>query len=145
MRRVAIIVSLLLIGCAGAAPAASSTQSEYVDAQAFTQKEFAIYNHLYFNDKLPANTHIVVVDDCTTDEYAEAETLTPAFTGKPYYIIEISAPRNPEGNEALMTLLHEMVHVYLFSTIPDYHGDHGLLFQHKMLDLAEQHAFDDLW
>ena len=140
MRRVAIIVSLLLIGCAGAAPAASSTQSEYVDAQAFTQKEFAIYNHLYFNDKLPANTHIVVVDDCTTDEYAEAETLTPAFTGKPYYIIEISAPRNPEGNEALMTLLHEMVHV----EHPEWRG-HGPRFHKRMLQLAKAGAFKSCW
>ena len=120
-------------------------QIELAQDQIYLQKMYGQYNHKYFDDKLPKDTQVHFVEHVKLSDLAEGDTLPPRFTGNPTYVIEISYVWNPQGNEALMTLFHEMCHVYLEQTKPDYHGDHDADFQRLMIGLADQHAFDDLW
>jgi hypothetical protein len=101
------------------------------------QKDYAFYNDLFFDNKLPKNTLVT---------YANI----PGFMGLTFecgeqkkMCIVIDRASNSVSRVAKMTLLHEMIHVKLWNVI-DF-DIHGTEFQNEMHRLANEHAFDELW
>lgn len=93
---------------------------------------YKIYNKKYFHNKLP---HDMVV------HFTKMEMLGAThFYGKRPCWIVINKKLRWSASLAVMTLVHEMVHVELVNV-----GGHGAPFQKRMLQLAKGGAFNKLW
>jgi hypothetical protein len=108
--------------------------------------EFDTFNQQWFGNAI-THTRIVACRNQVTLPDALGDTIPPHKWGNDSddYIIEVSLAANPDLRQFDMTLIHEMVHVWLYETDPEYDGGHEGKFQHKMRMLALEGAFDDLW
>lgn len=99
------------------------------------QSMYCAYNKLYFHNKLPRDM-VAEFGKCGGCNIG----LTRIYKNRPLFII-IDKRIKSMRTVALMTLLHEMVHVEL----PTKADGHGKIFQKAMLRLAKAGAFNKLW
>ena len=101
--------------------------------------QYDAYNFLYFKASLP---HVTVLLSYAPDSPNMGET-DPC--GPRCFVITIFKQLNPAPKQESMTLLHEMVHVYLDTKGIQELKMHGPKFQAEMRKLADRGAFDQLW
>ena len=106
------------------------------------------YNRLYFNKQLPYDIPVLTTSELPGSWYGKVSydmhiRRKKDLKGHNYDIIILLNDKN-RHNEQKLTLLHEMVHLYL-----DQQGhtrvQHGKLFQKEMQRLALSGAFAKLW
>ena len=100
---------------------------------------FSRYNKKYFEGFLPDDTEL------WWEPLSNADGMTcPVWevdSGK--FVIRIDPGIKGFGAYWRATLLHEMVHIDLWSRHPKH--QHGKLFNDRMLKLAQDGAFNRLW
>lgn len=117
------------------------------------QKLYRQYNDKYFGGTLPVPAVVIwskKVGDLLGDEdyYAiEVENIVQSKIIIHVGIIRLNPIIKQFRSITSITLLHEMVHLYLDVTANDDHQiePHGEAFQKEMLRLATEGAFKDLW
>lgn len=101
---------------------------------------FANYNEIFFKGKLVT----------TIVEWSKRMTTCAGLcysTGEGFYTIRLSQPllKYRSVQELHETLLHEMIHAYLFMTEPGYSRDndgHGANFQAKMREINKETGYN---
>lgn len=95
------------------------------------------YNESLFNNQLPRDTRVVWSD---VDQTC-GETFPRSDGG---FLITISPSCNVTRAEALLTLIHEMVHIHQWYTNKAF-GAHGPMFEKEMIRIADSGALEGLW
>lgn len=108
------------------------------------QKWYDKYNKLYFDGKLP-KAEVGLNDELEgTKPNLECYGITVSFTDDDTKTTVVQIHINPElhvtFDQARLTLLHEMVHIFLFP-----YDKHGKKFHDAMKTLAIKGAMDALW
>ncbi len=136
MRRLlSVITSLLLI----ALPLTAAPRKRMTDAQ--LQGWFEFYNKTLFANKLPPT--VVKWADLTFQDDM-GHTLCLHIDEGYRCTISIDGDTNPVPRVAEMTLIHEVCHVYVDTTAPEF-NEHGDNFQSCMLERAKEGTLRDLW
>src|SRR5579885_360065 len=113
------------------------------------QNDFDYYNEQYFYGALPNNTKVIWSDLSRYNDMARMDKRPDGSV-----LISIDPRLNPDLREADMSLLHEMCHEKLelrinvpagYTAIESSLDPHGPAHEQCMIDLAERHAFHDLW
>lgn len=97
-----------------------------------TQNDYAVYNTMWFDGKLPKNTVIALTN--------QPEWIANTSFEKGRYVIRFNPRYNMTSAQSGETLLHEMCHI---ATPKDM--DHGPIWEACMENLALNGAMHDVW
>ena len=134
------IASLLLFGMLCVSTVSAHPRTRVTSA--FLQEAFGHLNDGYFDGNLPRDTRVIYGGAPNDEEVIGATYCTydphGGISGCTIYIV----PKyNLVAPQALETLIHETAHIATYGR--DF--DHGPIWQHEMLRLAEEGAFTGIW
>lgn len=108
-------------------------------------QQFDEYNTVFFKSKLPAKTMVLVCDGPLRLGNVMGEiTQDIDEDGTKSYVIELDAGVNVAQVTLYLTLLHEMIHEYLYVTDKNYYGQHDDKFRNVVRRLLKMGAYKDL-
>jgi hypothetical protein len=99
---------------------------------------YATYRRKYFSNRIPLPSEVEIFYDAIPTLHGEIDDEDMPHNGE--FIIRIDKKWENHPDIAKLTLIHEMVHAYLWP-----YENHGKPFQAEMLRLATLGAFKKLW
>lgn len=131
------LFATLFLALIFAVPSAHSTGCEVTTEKINLQSWYDGLNDKYFNDGLPTA-------DVAYSFLEDQNEMGVMFQHENSYVIRIDPGWNPVSRVAIMTLLHEMCHVYVENRGGEFDA-HGPKWHDCMRQLVEKGAFDNLW
>ncbi len=108
-------------------------------ASSYLKGLYNIYNHLYFDGKLPANTKLFFVSKIGKSNSVAKSTCAVTYFSEPPVIVIQRTKKMKSMRYVVADLLHEMVH------LAKPRAEHGEVFQQEMKRLANAGALQNVW